>query len=202
MIRYLQDRGEFSESGNRKIYIPKNPDKIITVVIDHISLCRPSEGRKLKEEIDTISAYLVTLRNICGISPLVLMQANRESSSMDRRKENMSNLTVNDTKDSGNPPQDSEVMISIFNPNREKLNTYRGYNIKSLEDNFRTLTVLKSRFGECNVEIGTGFYGKAGIFAELPKPDEISDYEKYTSANWLLGKEEDNSNKSNFNFVV
>ena len=46
--------------------------------------------------MDLISSYLVTLRNRCKISPIVIMQANRDSSSMDRRKENMSNLTLND----------------------------------------------------------------------------------------------------------
>ena len=103
LAKELSKRGEFKEMEKRKIYVPNNPDKIILVVIDHLSLVKASNGRKLKEEMDLISSYLVTLRNMCGISPLVLMQANRESSSMERRKENMSNLTVNDTKDSGSP---------------------------------------------------------------------------------------------------
>ena len=31
-----------------------------------------------------------------------------------------------------------------------------------------------------------GFYGNCSHYAELPKPDEIFDYEKYTEPNWLL----------------
>ena len=70
------------------------------------------------------------------------------------------------------------------------------------EETLRSIVCIKNRYGESNVEDSCVFYGKSNIWSELPKPDEISDYEKYTSANWLLGKEEDNSNKSNFNFVV
>jgi hypothetical protein len=111
----------------------------------------------------------------------------------------MSNLTLNDVKDTGNPCQDSNVVISIFNPHREKLPTYRGYDIKQLEANFRSITVLKDRDGEADVEIGCAFYGKIGMFVELPKPDEIYDYAKYTNSSWLLNKEEiqeDNTSKT------
>lgn len=99
----LNELGTTEVVGKRKIYHPYNPDLIHIVMIDHMSLLRPSEGRKLKEEIDMTSSYLVTLRNKYKISPLVIMQINRDSSSMDRRKANLNNLTLNDIKDSGNP---------------------------------------------------------------------------------------------------
>lgn len=64
--------------------------------------------------------------------------------------------------------------------------SYKGYNIKELEGNFRVLSVLKNRYGEADVEVGCGFYGKTGLFKELPLPDEIYDYEKYKSPSWTL----------------
>lgn len=211
----LEKVGEFKDEGTRKVYIPNNEDLVTLVVIDHLSLVRRSAGRSLKEEMDLISAYLVTLRNRCKISPLVIMQANRNSSSMDRRKEGLNNLTINDTKDTGAPAQDAEVIVSLFNPYREHLNTYKGYEVKQLESNFRVITVLKNRYGEADVEIGCAFYGRTGVFAELPKPNEIYDYAKYSSPNWLLNKkdepivvdndndEDDKSNKkSNLNFIL
>lgn len=100
------------------------------------------------------------------------------------------------TKDSGAPAQDSEIIISIFNPHREKLASYRGYDIKHLGPNFRSITVLKNRYGEADVEVGCAFYGAVSVFAELPKPDEIYDYEKYSNSKWLL---EDSSEKDNIN---
>lgn len=96
LMKELENSGQFSETGSRKLYTPNNKDLIHLVVIDHLSLCRPSEGRTLKEEMDLISSYLVTLRNMCKISPLVIMQVNRNSTSMDRRREGLSNISLND----------------------------------------------------------------------------------------------------------
>lgn len=205
LMSELKERGEFIEVDGRKKYIPENEETIHVVVIDHMSLLRPSEGRKLKEEIDLTSSYLVTLRNICKISPVVIMQINRESSSMDRRKAGLNNLSLNDIKDSGNPAQDCEVAISLFNPFREELASYHEYNIKLLRDRFRAITVRKSRYGESDIEIGCFFWGHNGYFKELPKPEEIFDYSKYTRLDYEDEDniiEEDNVENNNSNFTL
>jgi hypothetical protein len=132
------------------------------------------------------------------------MQANRQASAMDRRREGMSNLTLNDVKDTGNPCQDSNVVISIFNPHREKLASYRGYDIGQLESNFRSITVLKDRDGEADVEIGCAFYGSIGMFVELPRPEEIYDYAKYSTPMWINGDAEQelsDNTKETFNLT-
>ena len=65
--------------------------------------------------------------------------------------------------------------------------------------------------------IPTGFYGDCSHYADLPKPENIFDWEKYTSPNYLLEegvqqlnvelsnidevKEVDNSN-SNLSFIL
>ena len=109
-MKELEGRGKFIETETRTIYEPDNEDLIHLVVIDHLSLVRKSQGRSLKEEMDLISSYLVTLRNRCGISPLVIMQANRDSTSMDRKKAGFDNMQISDIKDSGSPAQDSEII--------------------------------------------------------------------------------------------
>lgn len=52
-------------------------------------------------------------------------------------------MQLSDIKDSGSPAQDSEIIISIFNPHRERLNSHRGYDISTLGSRFRSITVLK-----------------------------------------------------------
>ncbi len=187
----LSKIGKFEETEKRKIYHPNNPDLVFAVVIDHISLVRPQEGHNLKQEIDDTSAYLLTLRNMCGISPIVVQQANREQGNIERRKQGVNNFTINDTKDSGGPVQDSEIVISIYNPNRDKLSSYRGYDIKRLGNTFRVISVLKSRYGEADIEIGVNFFGQCNMWRELPLPGEIYDYGKYTTPDYLIKKEED-----------
>lgn len=190
LYKELEEEGDFIETDTRITYEKHNENLVHLVVIDHLSLVRKSEGRNLKEEMDTVSSYLVTLRNRCKISPLVIMQANRESTSMDRKKAGLDNMQLSDIKDSGSPAQDSEIIISIFNPHRERLNSHRGYDISTLGSRFRSITVLKNRYGEADVEVGVAFYGKCGLWKELPRADEIYDYDKYLTSNYLL--EEDN----------
>ena len=66
---------------------------------------------------------------------------------------------------------------------------YKKYNIKTLEQCFIGVFILKSRFGASDMMIPTGFYGDCSHYADLPKPENIYDYEKYTSPNWLLEDE-------------
>ena len=209
----LEGMGRFIETETKMSYIPNNPNLIYTVVIDHIGLIRPRTGNTLKQEIDDLSAYLVTLREKCRISPVVVQQANREQGNIERFKQGKSAFTINDAKDSGNTVQDCNVMIALYNPNRDGLKTYKEYDIKQLGGNFRSIMCLKNRFGDCDVEVGCNFFGGINLFHELPKPDEIYDYARYTNPNYLLENleeqesiETDNNinidNNSNFNFVL
>lgn len=207
LIKELKKVGKFEETENRKIYIPDDPEIITIVAIDHLSLVRPTEGRSKKEEMDLISSYLVTIRNMCGISPLVIMQTNRESAGMDRRKAGLNNLRISDIKDSGSPSEDAEVIISIFDPSKEKLSTYNNYNIEKLREKFRAITVLKSRYGESNIEIGCAFYGASGAWKELPRGDEARDYDSYISSDYYFedeyeDEEEVEEQTNNLNFTL
>lgn len=188
----LKAIGRFEETDTRLVYIPNNPNLIYNVIIDHIGLITPSKNNKLKDEIDLLSSYLVTLREKCGISPVVIQQANREQGNIERFKQGKSAFTVNDTKDSGNPVQDCNIMLALYNPNRDSLKTYRKYNISELGNSFRSMMVLKNRYGDCDVEIGINFFGGINTFAELPRPDEIYDYEKYKDPYWILNKKDNN----------
>lgn len=81
------------------------------------------------------------------------------------------------------------VVIGLFSPHKYKLATYKKYNIKTLEQCFIGVFILKSRFGSSDMMIPTGFYGDCSHYADMPKPDEIFDLDKYTSPYWLLDKE-------------
>ncbi len=199
----LEQLGKFVETDTRLSYIPNNPNLIYNVVIDHVGLVRPQQGHSLKQEIDTLSSYLVTLREKCGISPVVIQQANREQGNIERFKQGKSAFTINDAKDSGNTVQDCNIMLALYNPNRDSLKTYKKYNIEILENNFRSLMILKNRYGDCDVEIGMNFFGGINTFAELPKPDEIYDYETYTDPTYLLNTNKKlDTHENNFNYVL
>lgn len=181
----LEKLGKFTETETRKIYTPNNPDLVYLVVLDHIGLLKTKQGRTLKQEMDLASSYLVTLREMCNISPVVIQQANRDHGNIERFKAGKSAFTMNDAKDSGNTVNDCNIMLALFDPFKEGLKSYRGYDIENMQGKFRTCQVLKNRFGESDVEVGLNFFGEINYFIELPTPDKISDYSVYTRPDYI-----------------
>lgn len=204
LMKRLEKLGTFTETENRKIFHPHNSDLIYVVVIDHIGILHPSAGSSKKGEIDNTIAYLITLRNMCGISPVVVQQINRDQSNIERYKAGRMGIQLSDFKESSDTTDGAEIVLAINNPNRDKLATHRGYDIKQLGDKFRSISVLKSRYGDSDVEIGVNYFGKVNEWRELPRPDEIYDYCKYETPDWLIQDEikEDNTIKNDFNFIL
>lgn len=181
-LLFAEKHGVFEDIDGKKVFIPEKKDQLIIGVLDHFALEQSAEGRSLKQEIDLTSSYMVTLKRKIHMSWFALMQQNREASSMDRRKADMSEPSMNDLKDTGNPSQDADVVLQLFFPFREKLATYRGY--KVLGDNgmgqiLRSTIITKNRYGIANQVIPMGFWGSVGWWKELPAPDSIVDYTKF-----------------------
>lgn len=192
---------------NDEEFIPNNKNQIIGVIVDHMSLIRASNGRSKKEEMDLVSSYSVQIRNRCKIvSPINIMQFNRDSGNQERMKQNLMDPTSNDFKDSGAIYEDSGVVLALFSPIKHKLTSYRKYNIKELQQNYIACFLLKSRFGTSDIMVSLGFYGDCSTYAELPKSEEIMDYEKYKYPDWILSKDSENttksSNSNNFNSLT
>ena len=185
IMEFLDEHGTFVDShdGKRKIYKPNDPSLIVNVIIDHGGLFHPAKGRTKKEEIDLASSYLVRFREVCGISVDFLLQENRTAGTSDRLKMDMSEPTLDEVKESGNPGNDCNICIAVYNPLDYKLKKYREYQVTGedgLGSAIRGLLILKSRFGTAHKAIVCGFMGSNGTFEELPNPNVI-DYSKYQS---------------------
>lgn len=174
LAEYAEQWGELDDDDpNSTVYTPRIKDELVQVIVDHLGLLKRVKGRNKKEEMDLASNYLMAFRNLYGYSPLVLLQLNRASSSMDRRGADMQEIEIGDIKDSGGPSEDAEVILAIFHPWREKLATSRGYNIRILQDKYRAIQVLKNRLGEADKSVSVNFFGSIGLWRELPKSDEL-----------------------------
>ncbi len=202
LLNELNNRGKFIETEHRKIYIPNDPNLTHIVIVDHIGRIMPSAGSTLKQEMDLASKYLYSLKNRCNITPIVIQQMNRSIQSMDRRKESMITPLTSDAKDTNATIEDAESILAIFSPDKAKLSTYKGYDIKELGDSFRSIHVLKSRYGEANVEDAVYYDGKCNKWIELPRANEINDYEKYKNPRWYLEKDKEDNEKQNFDFTI
>lgn len=187
----LEKVGKFTETDSRLIYTPDDPELIYNFIMDHVGLLTVSSGNNLKKEIDDYSSMCVYLREKTGASFTNVQQANRDQGNIERFKANKSAFTINDAKDTGNTVQDCNVFLAVYNPKRDGLSSYQKYLIKdNLESRFRSIMCLKNRFGDCDLEVGVNFFGEINMFAELPKPDEIYDYSKYTTPDWIIDNED------------
>ncbi len=171
---------------HREDYSPHDINQNLIVLVDHIKLLSTSNGSTVKQEIDKACDYLIYFRNKCKFTIYVVQQLNRNFKSMARRTESgglYQSIQMDDFSDSSGPIQAAETVIALFYPAREKLMKCNGYNIKALKDRARIITVLKNRCGVADKSVGSVFYGEVGIFVELPKADEIEDYEQYVNLN-------------------
>ena len=183
MKKYSEEHGTWTEHENTKVYKPFREDETVVVILDHIFLIRPGQGQSAKEAVDAASAYLISFRNKCSYSPVVLQQLNRNASGMDRRKAEMQEPELQDLKGSGNTSEDCDLAIALFAPFREKMSSHKGYKIDRLRDAYRAAIVLKNRYGEVDKILPMNFFGKVGLFRQLPKPEDIPDNKYYLYEN-------------------
>lgn len=200
MMELHKTHGVFSKSedGKRSFYTPNDPELIINVVVDHLLLVSPQKGRTKKEEMDLISTYCVRFRELCQTSFDIIMQENRNAGTVDRRKMELQEPTVDDIQQTSEPLQAADICIALFSPFRNQLKSYRSYRIyndedtgdKGLEDVGRAAIILKNRYGISNKVVPMAFMGSVGKFEELPKPEDV-DYTKYQS--WKEEKKKTNT---------
>jgi len=199
LIKELEQRGHFEETDKRKIYIADDPDLVHIVVIDHVARLFISPGNTLKQEIDLASKYLYSLKNRCNITPILIQQMNRGIQSVERRKEGLVTPLTSDLKDSNSTVEDSEIILAIMDPNKAKLTTHRGFNIKQLKNCYRSIFVLKSRYGESDVEDSVYYDGKCNKWVEFPDQKTITDYSKFENPRWYM---EEDKQKQTTKFIL
>lgn len=171
---YAGRNGSETIGENGKIHYKPNRDgEIVQIIVDHLGLVKLTTREK-KAEMDRLANYLLSIRNIYAYSPLVLMQINRTSSSMDRRKGGYSEIELSDLKDTGTAAEAAELVLALYNPWREKSGVHKGYNIKVLQDHYRAIQILKSRLGEAEKQVSVNFWGSVGTFVELPPAEDLA----------------------------
>ena len=145
----------FGEGGKKVIgYKPNNPNKMTVIVIDHLRKLSKERGFSMKETVDKMVEYCVTLRNWCSYTFALIIHTNRNMADTDRMKYAKDELfpTSEDVKDTGNISEDSDYMFTLFNPNDEKyhLTKHFGMDLKDrhqnpLYPNLRTVHLVESR---------------------------------------------------------
>lgn len=172
-----------------KVYVPNNDNTITLVVIDHVGLLkRTKDYPSKKDSIDKMSDELRYARDFYGYSPVVVSQFNRDISNPMRIKNGDVEPQLEDFADSSSTQNDADVVLALFDPMRYKVTDPSGYNLDRLKDEFgakyyRSLRLIKNSYGEDDVRIGLGFLGQIGMFKELKRLKDMSEYDYQSVVN-------------------
>lgn len=156
-------------------YKPYNPNKQIICIVDHAALCKRIPGLSEKENIDKLSSNFVKLRNLFGLTVIVLSQFNRDMDNIDRIKFSGNKLapTRADFKATGNLSEDANLVIGLMNPYEyPSITNHLGYNIEDFGKSYRSVHIIASRNLEANTNISVLLEGKTGRITELPRKED------------------------------
>lgn len=185
LIDYANRNGQFlystavkgGQTYQRMIgYKPKNPNKYVLVVTDHLRKLIPERGFKMKETVDKFSEYAVEFRNTCNFSFVHIIHLNRAMSNVERRQYDDDRIfpQSDDIKETGNLSEDSNYIFTMFNPNDDKYNLKKhfGLNIRKpdnslLYPNMRTLHLVESRHCVCPQHFRVNMFGDVKKFSPL-----------------------------------
>ena len=167
---------------NQSKWILKDPNTFFFILLDHLGKLK---GTNKKASIDEIDEVLSVARDDYQFSPIAISQFNRAIGEFGRIKFANGDLspTLDDFKDSGNPSESADLILSIFDPYRYKSydnqGVYKGYSIASGPctltpsgiQRFRSFHVLKNSYGPSQITYGMRFTGEVMDFKLLPLPN-------------------------------
>lgn len=171
------------------VYKPRNPNKFTISLVDNINLLHPEliTGTKTLMTLHQAmskhsSEYNLTLRDKfkCTLVDIQQQEAGKEKQEYYKGQSIESKLepSLDGLGDNKLTQRNANEVIGLFAPDRYELRNHLGYDITKLGDNYRGLSLLKTRDGEANVKIGLYFNGKITEYRELP---EVKEFDKDNS---------------------
>lgn len=188
---YANKWGTFiKDSNGEERYVPHDKDQITLVVTDHISLIDSEFDDKrnvfLNDRQSIARWHTHYARRILAKewnwAVLNIQQQSLESEKQQFTYKGSSIISkilpsldgLANNKEVG---RDDYVVLGLFAPARYGIETYRGFDIEnntpeSFGDRFRSLHLLKNRFGSPNKVLPLYFDGRYTYFKEMPVPTD------------------------------
>jgi hypothetical protein len=159
-------------------YVPHDPRELVLVIVDHVSLLSTEKGATtLHESMQKMSAEYFLDRVIKRFKYAVVSihQQTMAGEGLEYYKTGLHKLfpTMDKLGDNKLIGRDYQIVLGLFNPNNHKELAKKsdiGYNLDILQDNMRTLHILKHRKGKLGDPLALFFDGGSQKFVELPPP--------------------------------
>lgn len=189
--KYASANGKFYYDGNvvepgeeYTHYIANDPEEFVIVVVDHINLLLghlPNDSTfKSIERFSKEYMLAECIRTYNYIVCSVHQQASEgENAEYAKLRNNEAALgTLGDCK---LPQRDYMVVFGLNMPQKYGISEHRGYKLAEFggkRDQYRSIQILKNRYGRVQVYKGLWFTPEAGFFEELPSSNNIN-YKEY-----------------------
>lgn len=185
--QFAKENGRFvTDAKGREKYIKSNPDQVVLVVLDHISLLTEEFDKKSGEYLNQRRCISKWHTDICkrvitkswGWAVLNVQQQSLESEKQvfTSRGDTVTNKllpSMDGLGENRTVSRDDYVIMGLFSPEKYEIENYKGYDIEKLGDNFRSLHLIKNRFGAPNKILPMYFDGKYTHFEELPYVGDV-----------------------------
>lgn len=173
---------EFYDADNKRKYIQEvyshyeqyDPDLFVIVVCDHINLLTQESNLSQHETIGRWSTEYCRKQLNLNWNWIVwnVQQVNQSSDDAFHQKAGRLEVSLSDSAGNKEVSRDQSLVLSLFDPVRYGISKHLGYDIVKLNNYYRSLSILKNRYGQSNISKGLIFDGKSGMFSELPHPSD------------------------------
>lgn len=200
VMDYLFRHGTFLKSGQKltqvkyystdwDTYIPHDPTHIVITITDTLNKYQAEKDNSHYQTLRTFSEFychnILGLR--CGVLNCIVQQ---QKGSKEAYETNFKGTTIIEKMkpsldalaDCTGTQQDGTEILGVFNPVKWDEFNYGGYpDLRNLKGKFRSISVLKCREGELEMNNEIPMFCKLGYdsFEELPLPGEKEALKKY-----------------------
>lgn len=150
---------------------PGNEHAVTILVIDHLALLMNEQGFDTKHTMDLMSKYLVTLRNLFGLTSVVIQQFNTDITSTYRMNKKGDGLITPQRIDFGDSRytfRDANIVLGLIKPSIYEIPTYYKYDVTKLDQYFVAMHLMKNRHGISQRMMPVFLDGLTGVMEDLP----------------------------------
>lgn len=166
----------------------------VIVVVDHISLL--SQEKQFKSWYETIEHYSTEYcrKQMSKHWGFTVVNIQQQASDKEKQQYTVKGESIEEKLepsldglgDIKITQRDAHIVLGLFAPDRYGIKAHKDYNTEYLGDNYRSISILKNRYGSSNVKKGLLFDGATLRFQELPPAKDFSGFDaKYDYAKVL-----------------
>lgn len=174
-IDWKNDDGKIVPKEVVDSYIPDDPDEIVIVITDHLSLIVPENNKSLHESMGEFSSrHCLKMRDRFKMLVVNVQQQAQAQEGVENKKAGMLKPSHNGLADNKLTGRDVDFMFGLFSPARFNIKEHEGYDITKLRDNYREFITVLNRRGP-SISTDLYFNGEMNYFKELLKPEFMNE---------------------------